>query len=161
VAGGGHPSNLTELRWLKSHGFRTIIDLQGIAWQAFPGETPGAIEDERQQSQRLGMRFLHMPLPAAKELDAPAKALLLKVAAAMNNPALQPVYIHCNVGADRTGVAVAAFRVLYQGCSFESAKEELYSHGHPFTPMFVGAQMKFVQTLEAQRTVPQDHCPLQ
>ncbi|MFS8084260.1 MAG: fused DSP-PTPase phosphatase/NAD kinase-like protein, partial [Acidobacteriota bacterium] len=37
----------------------------------------------------------------------------------------KPVYVHCRSGANRTGVMVAAYRVLVEGASAEKAIEEM------------------------------------
>ena len=41
-----------------------------------------------------------------------------------------PVYIHCEHGADRTGLLAALYRVKVQGWAPEDAKTEWEAHGH-------------------------------
>ena len=41
-----------------------------------------------------------------------------------------PVLIHCEGGADRTGVMVALYRMAFQGWTLERAKQEMTMHRH-------------------------------
>jgi protein tyrosine/serine phosphatase len=42
----------------------------------------------------------------------------------------RPIFVHCHAGRDRTGLAVAAYRICMQRWTAEAAKKELYSYGH-------------------------------
>jgi protein tyrosine/serine phosphatase len=48
----------------------------------------------------------------------------------INDPARQPVLVHCEKGADRTGTVVAAYRVVVQGMSVAAAVAEAKSFGY-------------------------------
>jgi protein tyrosine phosphatase (PTP) superfamily phosphohydrolase (DUF442 family) len=54
------------------------------------------------------------------------------------DPKKQPVLVHCQHGADRTGVMVAAYRVVVQGWSKQSAVEEFEHGGFGFHPIWRG-----------------------
>ncbi|WP_244850921.1 dual specificity protein phosphatase family protein [Caballeronia sp. SL2Y3] len=47
-----------------------------------------------------------------------------------------PVLIHCQHGADRTGLVSALYRVVYQGWSKEAAEDELLNGGYGFHPVW-------------------------
>jgi protein tyrosine/serine phosphatase len=47
----------------------------------------------------------------------------------MINPDNQPVYIHCQLGQDRTGVVIAAYRMRVDGWSLSEAEAEMQSFG--------------------------------
>lgn len=53
-------------------------------------------------------------------------AAFLKVA---TDPAMRPVLVHCAEGRDRTGLAVAAYRVSVNGWSHERAQSEMRTFG--------------------------------
>lgn len=53
------------------------------------------------------------------------------------NPANQPVLVHCKHGADRTGVMIAAYRVVIQGWAKEAAIDEMTSGGFNYHRVFV------------------------
>ena len=50
--------------------------------------------------------------------------------------ALGPVLVHCHHGADRTGLIVALWRVLYEGWSRQQAIDELIEGGYGFHPIW-------------------------
>jgi protein-tyrosine phosphatase len=54
----------------------------------------------------------------------------------MTDPAAQPVLVHCKHGSDRTGVVVAAYRIVVQGWSKEDAIRELRDGGYGFHGIF-------------------------
>ena len=47
----------------------------------------------------------------------------------LKNPANQPILVHCQSGADRTGVACAAYRMAVDGWTLAEAWEELQCYG--------------------------------
>ena len=49
---------------------------------------------------------------------------LQPIMAAILDPANQPVLIHCEHGRSRTGVIIAAYRILAQGWTYEQALGE-------------------------------------
>ncbi|MBW8822981.1 MAG: tyrosine-protein phosphatase [Xanthomonadales bacterium] len=48
------------------------------------------------------------------------------------NPAKQPVLVHCQHGADRTGVMIAAYRVVVQDWNKEDAIREMQRGGYGY-----------------------------
>jgi protein tyrosine/serine phosphatase len=48
-----------------------------------------------------------------------------------------PVLVHCHHGADRTGVVVAMYRIIYQGWSKEEALDEMINGGFNFHTVLV------------------------
>lgn len=56
-----------------------------------------------------------------------------------------PVLIHCQHGADRTGLVVALYRVVYQGWSKEQALDELQNGGYGFHPVWQNIKRYLVQ----------------
>ena len=46
------------------------------------------------------------------------------------------VLVHCYHGADRTGLVVAMYRVIYQGWSLDAARSEMIEGGYGFHPMW-------------------------
>jgi protein tyrosine phosphatase (PTP) superfamily phosphohydrolase (DUF442 family) len=103
---------------LAAMGVRTIINLELLENPATP--TPP------------GVRIVRLPCSGWQCDRVDTVAVL---AAIRDNP--KPVFIHCREGRDRTGLAVAAYR-LAQGMPAESAIEELRNfHVNPWWQPFI------------------------
>lgn len=99
-------------RRLEKMGVKTIIDLR-----AFHNDE-ALVAGTHLRVVRIACNPLAM-----REKDVIA---FLKV---VNDPAIAPVFVHCEFGADRTGMMVAAYRMAMQGWSNEQAAEELPAYG--------------------------------
>ena len=108
---GAQPSR-EGFEQLKRMGVKTVVNLR--AYRGDAGKLKG-----------LGLRYVHLRcrawLPSGKKL-----ALFLKL---VHDPANQPVFVHCLHGSDRTGLAVAAYRIMEQGWQLDRAIEELHTFG--------------------------------
>ena len=101
---------------LKSMGVRTIIDLRI--------EKHGQVE-ETKTAETLGFRRIRIPLGA----EAPTKKQVQTFLAVVNDPASQPVFVHCQWGADRTGAMMGIYRVTHDGWTFDQAWAEMRKYG--------------------------------
>ena len=119
---------------LAQAGIKTIIDLRG-GDQLFgitlePGETPAQIDDERKAAESAGLQFFNRPMAAINPFEGHEEPRIHEVLAMISDPALQPVYFHCEMGKDRTGLIAALYRVFEQACTPESAHAEMKEYGH-------------------------------
>ena len=89
---------------LAAMGVRTVIDLE---------------ERDASAEMPAGVQYVRFPVPGwrADQVD------MTKVLRAINELP-KPIFIHCREGRDRTGLAVAAYRVA-QGMSAEDAMREM------------------------------------
>ena len=92
------------LKTLADMGVRTVIDLR---------------QDSECADIPPGVRYVRLPV-SAWHSDQVCTSAVLK--AIKDNP--KPVFIHCTQGRDRTGLAIAAYR-LSQGMSQEDAMTEV------------------------------------
>ena len=117
IFAGGHPLNpanglnntdvqaLKILKYLKSKGVRTVIDLQN---------------DQKTEERYVrllneaGLKRIHIPL---SWLKPPSKDDWKKMSAAFS----APVFIHCKWGADRTGLIIAKYLIVFKGYSLNEA----------------------------------------
>ena len=104
---GGQPKP-EGFEWLKRQGFKTIINLRRE-------------HDERKQIATLGLNYVYLPLDARDEIPMNTLQTFLD---ALTDPARQPVYVHCQRGADRTGFMVGVYRVEKEGWSAKRAYSE-------------------------------------
>lgn len=93
---------------LKAMGVRTIVNLR-------------ALHSDRDLLRGLGLGYAHFPCTAV----LPDEEVVLKFLRVATTPACRPVFVHCEHGADRTGVAIAAYRMAVQGWANAKAKREL------------------------------------
>jgi len=54
----------------------------------------------------------------------------------VTTPAMQPVLVHCQHGADRTGMMIAVYRIIVQGWSKQQALDEMVYGGYGFHPIW-------------------------
>jgi len=98
---------------LRKMGVKTIINLR-------------AAHGERKAVENADMKYLEFPLSMKYGIR---REKLQEIVNAMADPVNQPVYIHCALGQDRTGVVVASYRMYVDGWSFEDAEKEMQSFG--------------------------------
>lgn len=113
---GAQPSakGLVELKKL---GVTTIVDLRG---------NRGPVARERALAESLGMRFIDIPMNG---WSVPANAQVAEFLKLFRQDSTQKIFVHCYFGSDRTGVMVAAYRMVQQNWNADQAVEEMYSFG--------------------------------
>jgi len=121
-------SGLAELKKL---GITTIVDLRG--------EDREKYEWERKESEKLEMRFVHLPVSG---WAPPTDEQVAQFLALFHNQAHQKVFVHCRFGDDRTGVFVATYRMGVDKWPPEKAMDEMYFFGfngfwHPSMKKFI------------------------
>lgn len=117
---GGDPTavGLTELGAM---GIKVDLDLR---------ETGGATEAEHEQAEKLGIKYVNIPM---KPFSAPTEDQMQRALALLRQTKPGPVFVHCRRGKDRTGVVIACYRIQHDGWSNEQALEEARKHGMSFT----------------------------
>ncbi len=98
---------------LREMGIRTVINLR-------------TSESERGKVEAAGMRSVEIPVGMSGNGD---EDKIDKIVAVMADPANQPVFVHCRLGEDRTGIVVAAYRMKIQGWPLPLAEAEMDSFG--------------------------------
>lgn len=99
---------------LKEKGIKTIINLRRRG------------DQEKAVVERLGMKYVHIPLNAWKKVSDEAIQTFLQV---LRDPANYPVFVHCRRGSDRTGMMVGLYRIAFQGWSAGEAYQEARKMG--------------------------------
>jgi len=112
----GAAPTVAGLQRLRAMGVHTVIDLR-IA--------PKTVRKEKAEVERLGMKWINLPMsgdpPTPKQVDT----LLTTLKAAPRDP----VFVHCQHGADRTGCMLGIYRVTQQGWSYDQAYKEMRKYG--------------------------------
>jgi len=106
---------------LASLGVKTVVDLTN----------DDADVSEPGMAQRAGMRYVHIAMTTHETPSAEKLAQFLSI---VNDPASQPVYVHCVGGRHRTGVMTAAYRMTDDGWTADRAFKEMkqYNFGADF-----------------------------
>ena len=106
---------------LASLGVKTLINLT----------SDDADPNEKSMTEHAGMKYFQIPMTTH---EAPTEEQLTKFLALVNDPANQPVYVHCVGGRHRTGVMTAAYRITHDGWTGNQAFAEMkkYKFGADF-----------------------------
>ena len=114
----------TDYRDLAAIGVKTVIDLQADG----PSNEAGAVK-------AAGMNFIRIGLTTTK---APTEAQVARFLDIVNDPANQPVFVHCAGGRHRTGTMTALYRMTNEGWTPAQAYNEMKQYrfeGFPDHPV--------------------------
>ena len=96
---------------LAALGVRTIIDVH-----------KNGPKSEAAATEAAGMKFVRIPL---NETEPPTSAQVAEFLSLVNDPANQPVFVHCAGGRHRTGTLTAVYRMTHDGWTAEQAFDEM------------------------------------
>jgi protein tyrosine/serine phosphatase len=110
---------------------RDYADLAGIGIKTVIDLTQDGDPAEPSIVQREGMKFFRIPMTTH---ETPSAAKLAQFLTLVNDPANQPVYVHCQGGRHRTGVMTAVYRMTNDGWAADRAFAEMkqYKFGADF-----------------------------
>ena len=119
------------LEILREKNIRTVVNLRG----PFPGQA--WFDDEVAVTQRAGARHISLPLSANSEPDDALVGELVNIL----RTAPKPIIIHCQAGADRTGLASALYQLEVTHLPAAEADKQLsFRYGHfPWLASHTGA----------------------
>lgn len=97
---------------LAALGVKTVINLT----------SDDADAGEQMLVEKAGMHYVQIPMTTRV---APTITELAEFLGLVNDPAKQPVYVHCVGGRHRTGVMTAAYRMTHDGWNADQAFKEM------------------------------------
>jgi tyrosine-protein phosphatase SIW14 len=97
---------------LKDMGIKTVVNLR-------------VVHTDKKLLEGHGLQYVHISFKPWH----PEEEDFVKFLSVVTNPEYQPVFVHCQHGADRTGIMVALYRVAELGWKPERALEELPNFG--------------------------------
>jgi len=118
VMRGAQPTGRGFKTLRKDYNVRTVFSLRNDVKHN---------KEERKIVERLGMRFINIPMSGSEEQSAEKINQCLAI---MNNKANQPIFVHCMAGKDRTGLISAAYRIKYNNWNFDDAFSEMCAYGY-------------------------------
>jgi len=110
---GGQPTE-KGMEALKNMGVDIIVDLRGSAQ-----------ENENKNAEKLGMRYVSIPSHCPFPTDKPWAEFLRVI---RDNPD-RKIFVHCRLGDDRTGMAIASYRMADEGWTPAEALREMEFFG--------------------------------
>ena len=117
---GAQPKS-AGIKRLAQMGVKSVVNLRGA------GELTRTEETE---VRAAGLRYFNVPM---KEWGRPTDEQVERVLTVLSNAENQPVFVHCRLGSDRTGLVVAVYRIRHDGWTSERAKAEARKYGlHPW-----------------------------
>lgn len=116
-SGQPEPEGFTKLEQM---GVRSVLNLR-----EYHRDTPKA--------RHTGLLVMEHPMAASKVTEADVEACLRLI---QNAP--KPVLVHCWHGSDRTGIIVAAYRIVFQGWSAEAAEKEFRDEAYGYHEFWYG-----------------------
>ncbi|MFI5342837.1 MAG: hypothetical protein ACHQUC_01315 [Chlamydiales bacterium] len=125
---GPRPNSMQEL---KDQGFVDSFNLERGWFEAFHQDQ---YEKER---YNFSPKLMRLDYPMSDVLIPTIEILeTITFRLHMNNRQASKTYLHCLKGKDRTGMVVAAYRILYQDWTVEKAKQEMFDLGFHKFPYF-------------------------
>ena len=110
----GSQPNEEGFEQLQKLGITTIVDIRR--------QHQGAVKNERMRVEALGMHFVYIP---ASGWSAPTDDELVQFFSFLQQHPKEKLYVHCWLGDDRTGVFLAAYRIVFEHWTAEKAFQEM------------------------------------
>jgi tyrosine-protein phosphatase SIW14 len=117
------PKDADVFRRLAARGVKTVINLRHD-------------HDDFAALQGTGIAYAWIPMRAWHAQEQDLVLFLATLRRALADPQRWPVYVHCAAGKDRTGYAIATYRIIEQGWDAESAIEEMFDFR--YNPVWFG-----------------------
>lgn len=118
------------MRNLRELGIETIVNLRSM-------------HSDRDEIGETGLAYEHIYMKAWH----PEAEDIVRFLQIVCNPKRQPVLVHCQHGADRTGTMCALYRVIVQGWTKEEALREMQEGGYGFHAVFANLP-RFIDSLD-------------
>ena len=130
---GGAPSYSDLDIFVDIFGIKTILSLDGVIGKSISPKV-----------KSLGMEHIIIPINGEYNLDK-----MDYIIDYLKNK--QPIYVHCRHGSDRTGVAIALYRIKEQGWDPDKALKEalLYDFGEKLSPKIEKVYCEFIKQADA------------
>ena len=117
---------------LKALGVKSILNLRNF-------------HSDSEEFAKAGFTLLAKPMNAGEVTED-----LLVAALRDFRDAPKPVVVHCWHGSDRTGVFVAAYRIVFQGWTPEAASDEFRNGGYGFHKKWYPNLVELLSKLDAE-----------
>jgi len=118
------------MRQLKAMGIKTVVNLRSF-------------NSDREELGTTGLAYEHISMKAWH----PEKEDIIRFLRITTDKARAPVFVHCQHGADRTGLMCAIYRVAVEGWTKEEAIQEMTKGGFGHHTIWTNL-VRFIQDLD-------------
>jgi protein tyrosine/serine phosphatase len=118
---GSRPKSDADYQFLQSLHIKYVVDLQAV---------PFLSHSEQKKAKKYGITVLPGTMNASP--FSPTEKHVNKVLAILHDGRYHPVYFHCKLGRDRTGVIAALYKMYFMGMSEPEAMQYLHENGYGF-----------------------------
>jgi protein-tyrosine phosphatase len=150
------PGKIYRGAWQRPWPMRRVIDnyhIKTVVALAHPDDHPFSIS-EKTICEQKGVKWVHIPIADARKPSDPSVSdLVEQAAAAIADPANQPVYFHCHHGINRASMAQMAYRMLYCGWTLEQSEKEI-ADTFGLKEVNHGPDYRHMRSFYAERVLP-------
>jgi hypothetical protein len=143
---GSKPHNDADFQFLRREGIHYILEVHFL---------PGFTGPEKKKAREYGIDFISVPMNASPV--APSSKHVNEALRIMRTEKYQPVYLHCVLGRDRTGLLMGLYRVYFLGLPPDRGYQEMKASGFRNTWFLKGLKRYFDRHL----TPPPEFAALQ
>jgi len=129
----GARQNAEGYKKLKEMGIKTIVNLR-------------TSNKEEKIVKEAGLNYVFIPTKTSKLGDDTIEKFLAVVSDKNN----WPVFVHCYHGSDRTGAAVASYRIVFENYTPEEAHKEMTTGNYGFHSMWKNIE-KYIKGLNKEK----------
>lgn len=115
---GSEPKSDADYRFLQSIGIKHIVALRFF---------PILPVVETHKAKRYGMTVISIPMNASP--IAPSEKHVDRALCWLRNPQVRPVYLHCDIGRDRTSLVATLYEIYFRGLPATNAWSEMRRFG--------------------------------
>lgn len=119
-------------RELEKKGIKTVINLRSF-------------HSDLDKLKETSLEYISIPMDAWNPKPEQVDEFLRVV----SDPAKQPIFVHCQHGADRTGTMTAIYRIVIENWDVEKALNEMQYGPFGFHEIFSGLP-KFIEDLDIE-----------
>ena len=117
---------------LKRMGIKTVVNLR-------------TLHSDRSECEKSGLDYV----PISVQAWEAETSEVLEFLELLNDPQRHPVFVHCQHGADRTGMMVALYRMVIENWSREDAIREMTEGGFGFHSIWQNI-VNYVQRVDVE-----------
>jgi len=121
---GSKPENDADFRFLQSKHIRYILDARFLPFLSGP---------EARRARKYGITFVSSPMNGSPV--APSEKHVERILLLLRDKRYRPIYLHCDLGRDRTSLIAALYKMYFLHTSKQAAWEEMKYYGFKDTDL--------------------------